>query len=247
MNLISKIKIKDAWHAKYKILRIWILVGILFQFIPWKLPFFGAHYYQEKGFFMGGVNYRTLAKKYIPSSLSPMNNDWCVEYSFWGLDGGQGGIICGEKKLIKIFGPTDRCYGNENPLFGYCDKYQDNSDSVVSFGTYSDEDLKFIRSGEFMNLFNRDNLTPFEFEMRRQVSSQMRIISVWGNEFNDETDWKILTFHHGRFSFLGNFIAIFFTLLSNFLIPLFLIVLMLFTKYLFKAIRKLNSWFVGKS
>ena len=98
-----------------------------------------------------------------------------------------------------------------------------------------------------MNLFNRDNLTPFELEMRRQVSSQMRIISVWGNEFNDETDWKILTLHHGRFSFLGNFIAIFFTLLSNFLIPLFLIVLMLFTKYLFKAIRKLNSWFVGKS
>ena len=246
MNLISKIKIKDAWHAKYKILRIWILVGILFQFIPWKLPFYGARYYQEKGFFMGGVNYRTLDKKYIPSSLTPMSNDWCVEYRFWGLDGGQGGIICGEKKIIKIFGPTDRCYGNENPLFGYCDKYQDNSDSVVSLGTYSDDDLKFIRSGEFMNLFNRDNLTPFELEMRRQVSSQMRIIRIWGNEFNDETDWKILTFHHGRFSFLGNFIAIFFTLLSNFLIPIFLIFLMLFTKYLFKAIRKLSSWFVGK-
>ena len=66
------------------------------------------------------------------------------------------------------------------------------------------------------------------------------------DEFNDETDWKILTFHHGRFSFLGNFIAIFFTLLSNFLIPIFLIVLMLFTKYLFKAIRKLSSWSAGK-
>ena len=247
MNLISKIKIKDAWHAKYKILRIWILVGILFQFIPWKLPFFGAHYYQQKGFLIGRVNYRTLAKKYIPSSLSPMNNDWCVEYRFLGLDGGRGGIICGEKKLIKIFGPTDRCYGNANPLFGFCDKYQENSDSLVSFGTYSDEDLKFISSGEFLNLFNRDNLTPFEIELSRKVSSQMRIIRIWGNEFNDETDWKILTFHHGRFSFLGNFIAIFFKSLSNFLIPIFLIVFMLFTKYLFKAIRKLSTWSAGKS
>ncbi len=246
MNLISKIKIKDAWHAKYKILRIWILVGILFQFIPWKLPFFGAHYYQEKNRLLSGVNYRTLAKKYIPSALSPMSNDWCVEYRFVGLDGGRGGIICGEKKLIKIFGPTNRCYVNKK-LFGYCDKYQENSDSLVSFGTYSDEDLKFIRSGEFRNLFNRDNLTPFELELRRQVSSQMRILRIWANEFNSETDWKILTFHHGRFSFLGNLLPIFFTLLSNFLIPIFLIVLMLFTKYLFKAIRKLSSWFAGKS
>ena len=31
MNLISKIKIKDALNAKYKILRIWILLGILFE------------------------------------------------------------------------------------------------------------------------------------------------------------------------------------------------------------------------
>ena len=247
MNLICKIKIKDAWNAKYKILRIWILVGILFQFIPWKLPFYGARYYQEKGRLLSAVNYRTLAKKYIPSALSPMSNDWCVEYRFVGLDGGRGGIICGEKKLIKIFGPTDRCYGNENPLFGYCDKYQESSDSLVSFGTYSDDDLKLIRSGEFMNLFNRDNLTPFELELKRKVSSQMRIIRIWGNEFNDETDWKILTFHHGRFSFLGHILAIFFTLLSNFLIPIFLIFLMLFTKYLFKAIRKLSSWSAGKS
>ena len=72
MNLIRKIKIKDAWNAKYKILRIWILVGILFQFIPWKLPFYGARYYQEKNRLLSAVNYRTLAKKYIPSALSQM-------------------------------------------------------------------------------------------------------------------------------------------------------------------------------
>ena len=98
-----------------------------------------------------------------------------------------------------------------------------------------------------MALLNKDNLTPFEIELRRQVSSQMKIIRIWGNEFNAETDWYILTFHHGRFSFLGNFIAIFITLLSNFLISIFLIFLMLFTKYLLKAIRKLRSWSAGKS
>ena len=247
MNLIKKIKIKDAWLARYKILRIWILVGILFQFFPWTLPFLGARYYQKKGFLMGGVNYRTLDKKHIPTSLSPITNDWCVEYRFWGIDGGKGGIICGEKKLIKIFGPTDICYGNKHPLFGYCDRYQENCDSLLSFGTYSDEDLKFISSGKFMELLNKDILTPIEIELRRKVSSQMRIIRIWGNKFNAETDWYILTLHHGRFFFLGNLLATFFTLLSMFFIPIFLLLLFLFAEYSVKALKKLSSTLTDKS
>jgi len=175
----------------------YFFVSFAYQFLPSKVPFVGARNYGNEMALLFKWSAKNVKSSFFQNPpLLGVKPDWCVAYGLSGLDGGEGGYLCGfvsdSQKKIYVH-PKYDC--SKRLKTGACLKLK--------------EDIAFTFSAqEFIEPYRKNNLTTLEvlhekniFEhegLYRKTNSIGNVRRAWSPMFNPEKDWASLKFHHGN-------------------------------------------------
>ena len=212
------------------------LICLSYPFIPKKVCLVGANGLNNSSFLSNWYAYR-MKKSYLENPpLLNTKAEWCLAYGMSGLDGGEGGVICGylnnNKKFIYVNPHYDCSSRNKN---GDCNKIRDSlvrkytvNDFLVSEYDIKKRRIKDIVDGNYSSKDNINNKKAIDFKYPLATTYVRRAYSG----FNPFSDWFWFKLHYGESSFYSNiisfFIFIFFpgtTILYPFIAPYFLYLL----------------------
>lgn len=198
-----------------KISLIYILICCLISVFLSPIVHFGA----------GGLNNGTLLSHWKAYRIKdsyfknlPMLNektDWCLGYGMSGLDGGEGGIMCG--------------YGTKDKKIIYINPYYDCSlrDENNNCKNIKDQQINKYQVDDFLNL-----------NLKKKFPSSIRNVREAYKDFDPNLDWFWFKYHYGELNrFNQIFRNVYLILLPGFLLGPFVITFLII-RWIFRLLRK---------
>ena len=169
-----------------------------------------------------GIISSILHSKYLTCNINyknlPLLNekaDWCLSYGMSGLDGGEGGIMCG--------------YGIEDKKFIYINPYTDCSlrDENSNCKNIKDQQINKFQIEDFLNL-----------DSKKKFPNSIRNVRRAYKEFDPNLDWFWFKYHYGELNrFNQIFRNVYLILFPGFLLGPFVITFLII-RWIFKLLRK---------
>ena len=202
----------------------YLCLSFLYLFLPWKIPLRGASTYGNTGAFLSAWSASRVKKSFLenPPFLEE-NASWCLAYGLSGLDGGEGGYICGfernEKKYIYI-NPVYDCTERSKEQNYNCKKIDNSLVRVYSIDEFLGSDHYIPKSKNTEKYFSFKEKYPNATTYVRKAYQDLNPNKDWfwlklhysnSSVFHELTSWIYL------FIFIGNSILLPFTIIFIFI------------------------------
>ena len=173
----------------------YLCLSFLYLFLPWKVPLRGASTYGNKVAFLSAWSASRVKKSFLekPPFLEE-NASWCLAYGLSGLDGGEGGYICGfernKKKHIYI-----------NPVFDCTERSKDQNYNCKKIDNSL---VRVYPIDEFLGSAHnipKSKNTERYYSLKEKYPNATTSVRNAYQDLNPNKDWFWLKLHYSNSSF----------------------------------------------